>query len=189
MYIFLVQHQVSTGTIHFGNIAGMTNPTLVLVHGAWHSPDHFKPLIQILESHKYKAVGVTCPSSPRTATTIPAPFEDDCEAIRSIILRELDSANVLVIAHSYGGVPASNALRGLSPPARAASNHTTAVTGIAYISAAAIPAGTTFLQALGGQPKQIHDLSAKDGFARVGESGSEHYFYNDLPADEAKHWA
>lgn len=167
----------------------MTKPTVVLVHGAWHSPFHFKPLIEVLESHSYKAVGVTCPSSPRTATATPASFDDDCKAIRSIVLRELASANVLVVAHSYGGVPASNALRDLSPSARAASNHTTSVTDIAYICAAAIPAGTTFLQALGGRPKQIHDLSAQDGFARVGVPGPEYYFYNDLPENEAKHWA
>jgi pimeloyl-ACP methyl ester carboxylesterase len=167
----------------------MTKPTLVLVHGAWHSPAHFKPLIEVLESHNYNVVAVTCPSSSRAATATPATFEDDCEAVRSVVLRELDSANVLVVAHSYGGVPASNALKSLSPSARTASNHATSVTGIAYVCAAALPAGITFLQAIGGQPLQIHDLGANDGFARVGEPGPEYYFYNDLPDDEAKHWA
>jgi len=168
----------------------MAKPTIVIVHGAWHShPAYSKPLIDVLESHNYKAVAVTCPSSPQTATATPATFEDDCEAVRSVVLRELETADVLVVAHSYGGVPASNALQGLSPSARAASNHTTSVVGIAYMCAAALPAGTTFLQALGGQPLQIHDLSANDGFARVGEPGPGHYFYNDLPDDEARHWA
>jgi pimeloyl-ACP methyl ester carboxylesterase len=167
----------------------MTKPTVVLVHGAWHSPAHFQPLIEALESHNYKTAPVSCPSSSPTATATPATFEDDCEAVRSVVLRELDSADVLVVAHSYGGVPSSNSLQGLSPSARAASNHTTSVTGIAYICAAALPTGITFLQAIGGQPLQIHDLRANDGFARVGEPGPEFYFYNDLPGDEAKHWA
>jgi pimeloyl-ACP methyl ester carboxylesterase len=169
--------------------SAMTKLTVVLVHGAWHSPAHFKPLIEVLESHNYKTAAVSCPSSSPSATATPATFEDDCEAVRSVVLRELDTANVLVVAHSYGGVPASNALQGLSPSARAASNHATSVTGIAYICAAALPTGITFLQAIGGQPLQIHDLSANDGFARVGEPGPEFYFYNDLPDDEAKHWA
>jgi pimeloyl-ACP methyl ester carboxylesterase len=167
----------------------MAKPTVVLVHGAWHSPEHFQPLIKVLESHNYRTAAVYCPSSSRTATASPASFEEDCEAVRSAVLHELDSADVLVVCHSYGGVPASNALHGLSPSARAASNHTTSVTGIAYICAAVLPAGITFLQAIGGQPLQIHDLSVHEGYARVGEPGPEYYFYNDLPESEAKHWA
>ena len=174
---------------NYQHTSDMTKPTVVLVHGAWHSPAHFKPLIEVLESHNYKTAAVSCPSSSPSATATPATFEDDCEAVRSVVLRELDTANVLVVAHSYGGVPASNALQGLSPSSRAASDHTTSVAGIAYICAAALPTGITFLQAIGGQPLQIHDLSANDGFARVGEPGPEFYFYNDLPDDEAKHWA
>lgn len=167
----------------------MTNPTIILVHGAWHSPEHFQPLIEALESRNYKVAPVYCPSSTRNVAAPRANFEDDCEAIRSVVLRELDSANVLVVAHSYGGVPSTNALRGLSPSARAASHHTTSVTGIAYMCAAVLPKGITFLQALGGQPKRIHDLSANDGYARVGEPGPKHYFYNDLSDSEAEHWA
>jgi pimeloyl-ACP methyl ester carboxylesterase len=167
----------------------MPKPTIVLVHGAWHSPEHFKPVIEVLESHNYKTAAVSCPSSSPTATATPATFEDDCSAVRSVVLRELESADVLVVCHSYGGVPGSNALQGLSPPARAASNDTTSVTGIAYMCAAVLPAGITFLQAIGGQPLQIHDLSVHEGFARVGEPGPKYYFYNDLPDDEAKHWA
>lgn len=162
-------------------------PTLVLVHGAWHCPKHFEPLIKVLSSHSYKAVGVDCPSTNDTQTQ--STFEDDCDAIRSAVLNELEVADVLVVAHSYGGAPASSALQGLSPAARSASGHTTSVVGIAYICAAVLPAGISFLDALGGKAMAIHDLSAYDGFVRVGEPGPEHYFYNDMRGFEAMHWA
>ena len=161
-------------------------PTLVLVHGAWHSPKHFEPTTKILVSHGYKVVGVDCPSTNNTRTL--STFEDDCEAVRSAVLRELDTADVLVAAHSYGGAVATSALQGLSSTARSGAGHATSVIGIAYICAAVLPAGITFLDAVGGKSLPIHDLSGDDGFVRVGAPGPEHYFYNDLSSSEAKHW-
>lgn len=162
-------------------------PTLVLVHGAWHSTKHFEPLVKVLNSHGYKTIGVNLPSVNDTQTR--STFEDDCETVRSAVLSELNTADVLVAAHSYGGAPASSALQGLSPAARSASGHATSVIGIAYICAAVLPAGITFLDALGGKPVAIHDLSANDGFVRVAEPGPGHYFYNDMQSSEAEHWA
>jgi pimeloyl-ACP methyl ester carboxylesterase len=163
------------------------SPTLVLVHGAWHSPKHFEPLTKVLKSHGYKTIGVECPSTNDTQTR--STFEEDCEAVRSAILTELAAADVLVIAHSYGGAPASSALRDLSQTARSAAGHATSVVGIAYICAAVLPAGITFLDALGGKALAIHDLSADDGFVRVAEPGPAHYFYNDMSSSEVTHWA
>jgi pimeloyl-ACP methyl ester carboxylesterase len=163
-------------------------PTIVLVHGAWHSPKHFDPTTKVLVSHGYKVVGVDCPSTNDTQTL--NTFEDDCEAVRSAVLQELETADVLVAAHSYGGAVATSALQGLSLAARSASGHATSVIGIAYICAAVLPAGISFLDALGGNPVAIHDLSANDGFVRVSSPpGPEHYFYHDLSEEEAKHWA
>jgi pimeloyl-ACP methyl ester carboxylesterase len=162
-------------------------PTLVLVHGAWHSPKHFEPLTQVLTSHGYRTIGVDCPSTNDTQTR--STFEDDCEGVRSAVLKELATADVLVVAHSYGGAPASSALRDLSQTARSAAGQATSVIGIAYICAAVLPAGITFLDALGGNALAIHDLSADDGFVRVAEPGPAHYFYNDLQSSEATRWA
>lgn len=44
------------------------------------------------------------------------------------------------------------------------------------------------MNALGGKPGAIHDLR-DDTFCWVGKPGSHHYFYNDLPEDEAKRWS
>lgn len=162
-------------------------PTLLLVHGAWHCSKHFEPLIEVLNSHGYKTVGVDCPSTNETQTR--ATLQDDSDAVRSAILRELKNADVLVVAHSYGGLPASDATRGLSKTARSASGHATSVVGIAYICAAVLPAGISFLTALGGEPAALHDLSANDGFVRVADPGPGYYFYNDMPKDEAMRWA
>jgi pimeloyl-ACP methyl ester carboxylesterase len=161
---------------------------MLFVHGAWHSAKHFEPTTKVLASHGYKVVGVDCPSTNDTQTL--STFEDDCEAVRSAVLQELETANVLVAAHSYGGAVASSALQNLSSTFRSAAGHATSVIGIAYICAAVLPAGIAFLDAFGGSPVAIHDLSANDGFVRVSNPpGPEHYFYHDLPSSEAKYWA
>lgn len=163
------------------------SPTLVLVHGAWHSAKHFEPLIKILASHGYKCIAVDCPSTNDTQTL--STFEDDCEAVRAAVLHELVSADVLLVPHSYGGTVSTNALQGLSSATRSASGYATSVVGIAYLCAAVLPPGTAFLEPFGGKALPIHDLSANDGLVRVGPPGPQHYFYNDLSESEAAHWA
>lgn len=165
----------------------MPPPTLVLIHGAWHSPKHFEPLIKILDVHGYKSIAVDCPSTNDTQTL--STFDDDCKAIRAAVLQELETADLLVVAHSYGGAVSSSALQGLSTSARSTSGHGTSVIGIAYVCAAVLPAGTAFLDPFGGKALPIHDFSAGDGLVRVGPPGPEYYFYNDLPSSEAAHWA
>lgn len=162
-------------------------PTLVLVHGAWHSPKHLEPLAKILKSHGYKVVNVECPSTNDTQTL--STFDDDCEAVRAVVLHELDTADVLMVPHSYGGTVTTNALEGLASTSRSASGHATSVVGIAYMCAAVLPPGIAFLEPFGGKPLPIHDLSANDGLVRVGPPGPQYYFYNDLSDSEAAHWA
>lgn len=162
-------------------------PTLVLVHGAWHNPKHFEPLIKILASHGYKCIAVDCPSSNDTQTISTA--DDDCTAVRAAVLKELDTADVLVVPHSQGGVAATNALQGLSSATRSASGHVTSVVGIAYLCAALLPVGTAFLEPFGGGPLPVHDLSANDGLVRIGPPGPKDLFYHDLSDSEAAHWA
>jgi len=94
----------------------------------------------------------------------------------------------VVVAHSYGGGPTNNALFGLDAKSRSAAGASTSVRAIAFICSIPLPSGVSFLSALGGRPMAIHDLRTEN-FAWVGEPGPQHYFYNDLPAEEAKKWA
>ncbi|KAJ9618850.1 hypothetical protein H2203_008666 [Taxawa tesnikishii (nom. ined.)] len=90
-----------------------TKPTIILVHGAWHSPTHFSPLTDLLTSAGYTVNAVTLPS----VHTKPAPpdFSADVSTIRSSILSAANSGqDVVVIAHSYGGIPSTEACRGVS---------------------------------------------------------------------------
>jgi pimeloyl-ACP methyl ester carboxylesterase len=89
------------------------------------------------------------------------------------VLEELDTGNnVVVIAHSYGGLPTNNALHGLDAASRSKSSSKSHVAAIVYLAAAPMPPGTSFINVLGGKPGPIHDLRTED-FCWVGEPGPQ----------------
>lgn len=148
-------------------------------------------MIQNLQPrHGYKCIAVALPST-QSPDLPPAGLDDDTSAIRSAALDELDSKNndVVVVAHSYGGCPANNALEGLSKISRKEDGYSTSVLSIVFLSAIPIPASSTFLSALGGKPHPLHDLSRHPEFAYVNHPGPEYYFYNTMSPSEAKFWA
>ncbi|MFD6531007.1 alpha/beta fold hydrolase [Streptomyces sp. NPDC060184] len=83
-------------------------PTLVLVHGAWHLPSTWDLLRGELDTLGYPSLAVKLPTSgPDAHGGVP----DDAEVIRAAC--EGVDGPVVVIAHSYGGIPATEAVAGL----------------------------------------------------------------------------
>lgn len=83
-------------------------PTVVLVHGAWHSPWSWTHVIEGLDQRGLASVTVDLPSC-RPDVDPPADMHADAAEIR----RELDRhADVVLVAHSYGGIPATEAAAG-----------------------------------------------------------------------------
>ena len=158
-----------------------SKPTLVLVHGAWHSPKHFVSLTEDLESHGYKIVAVDLPTMDE-ARQPPADLNDDTAVVRDAVLSELnDDANVVVIAHSYGGGPTNNSLKDLDHQTRNAAGHTTSVTGVIFVCALPIPAGMTLIESFAEH--DIQPLCAPGDMPNAVEA-----FYNDVPAEESAKW-
>ena len=146
----------------------MSKLALVLVHGSWHCPEHFGPLVEVLEGHGYKCVTVALPST-QSPELPPATLEDDTAAVRYAVMSELDQGNnVVVVAHSYGGTPANNALKDLDSKSRSSAGASTSVLALAFLCAIPYPANVSFVKGLGGKPAAIHDLRTED-FAWVGK--------------------
>ena len=75
--------------------------TVVLVHGAWHSPSHWNSLIPQLSM---PTVAVDLPSSGSGRAD--ADMHADAAAIRRVLD---EHKQVTLVAHSYGGIPATEA--------------------------------------------------------------------------------
>lgn len=110
-------------------------PTLLLVHGAWHGSWCWEPLQAVLEHRGWTVATVDLPTvhSPDKAGL---PLGADADAVSAAI--DGIDGDVVVVAHSYGGVPVSEAAR---PPA---ARH------IVYVSAFVLDAGESLLAAVGG---------------------------------------
>ena len=89
----------------------MTAPTtFVLVHGAWHRPSTFDPLRAELDALGHPSVAVNLPTAgpdPRGG------LAEDAAAVRAAIEAVGDDGPVVVLAHSYGGIPATQGAAGL----------------------------------------------------------------------------
>jgi Alpha/beta hydrolase family len=86
-----------------------SKPEFVLVPGAWHSPEAFKPTSDILEKAGFTFHGV--PLKSFGASPPLRSFDPDVEVIRDAVNRVLSSGkDIVIIYHSYGSVPGSEAL-------------------------------------------------------------------------------
>ena len=83
----------------------MTLPSVLLVPGAWHKPDHFRPLIDELADVDVHTVTLT--SSGDDPATL-RDMHSDAEVIARAV--EAIDRPVVVVAHSYGGLPATQGL-------------------------------------------------------------------------------
>ncbi|KAF2667108.1 alpha/beta-hydrolase [Microthyrium microscopicum] len=166
-------------------------PTIVLVHGAFHVPAAYEPLTSILESSGYR---VSAPHLPSTED-IPAiaSMDPDVETIRSAVLKELgDGQDVVMFLHSYGGVPGSEALRGLSKSDRKASGEQTGVIAIVCGGANLLEEGEALSDHQVMEPKvaQFYFEQAMkdgDGYLRVSPEDAVSFFYGSQSPDVISH--
>ena len=83
----------------------MTLPSLLIVPGAWHKPDHFRALVDELSGIDVHTVTLTSSGDdPAALRDMYADAEVIAQAVAAI------DGPVVVVAHSYGGVPTTQGL-------------------------------------------------------------------------------
>lgn len=129
-----------------------SHPSFLIVPGAWHQPEAYGTLVTSLRKAGYSAIVSSLPScdpqDPQKATC-----SADAEAIRKQILQLLEDEgkHVIVVCHSYGGIPGGGAALGLSKIARAKEGKQGGVTGLVFVSGFVVPEGSSLLITLGGK--------------------------------------
>lgn len=162
----------------------MSGISFVLVSGAWHTAQYWDAVVSLLRSAGHEAVAVALPSASANRD---ADFAGDLSAVRNAIAAETERGrDVVVVAHSFGGVVGSSAVKGLAVPAAGGGR----IIGLVLIASGFMPSGTSFLDALGGSPPPFWHVA--DGLAEfvdgVGPAELRAMFYHDLPADEGEVW-
>jgi pimeloyl-ACP methyl ester carboxylesterase len=123
-------------------------PTLLLVHGAWHGTWAWRRLAEELSDLDVRTVGLPSVGSDPAAL---GDLRTDAEAVRAAAV--VVDGPVLVCAHSYGGVPATEGLAGLRN-----------VVGVVYLCAFQLDIGESLLGAVGGRAPGWWDLHRREGY-------------------------
>jgi pimeloyl-ACP methyl ester carboxylesterase len=165
----------------------MFKPTIVLVPGCWYPVATFDKLVAALESRGYKAVVVALPSS--TSNSPDATFLDDITAVRTAIEAETSAGrDVVVAAHSYGGLPAHSGSKGLTVGSPEPTSTGGKVIGFVLMASGFTMTGMCFLDPTGGVPPPQWKANKETGFAELLVDPVD-MFFHDLPAEEGKMWA
>ena len=165
-------------------------PTLLFVPGAWHKPSCYDKITALLqEKHGLRCVSITLPS---TKGDPEATFKDDIDTARAVISTETSQGrNVVVIAHSYGGMVGNSAIKGFDRPRGASSSTSTPSTGhvigLILIASGYTLTGLAFMDPFFGHPPPQWRVNKETGFADIVIDPKE-FFYHDLPLEEAEYW-
>ncbi|KAJ5579971.1 uncharacterized protein N7459_005956 [Penicillium hispanicum] len=118
-------------------------PTVVLVHGAWHTPPNYQSYITALQAQGFT---VHCPHLPTCNGARPptASQPDDIACVRALVQQLVDAGKrVLMIMHSYGGVVGTGAVEGLSFAERKSAGQAGGVIHLLYMCAYILAPGST----------------------------------------------
>ncbi|KAF7943227.1 hypothetical protein EAE96_011161 [Botrytis aclada] len=161
-------------------------PEFVMVPGAWHSPECFKPTTDILVAKGYKVHGISLKSvgaSPHLED-----FQPDVETIRNKIDSLLSTSTPLILVyHSYGGIIGSSALDNYITtisPSTTPLSPSGLIRHLVYIAAFCLPKSVSFMAAVNHVPTPWWSISLDS--KAVTCSDPYEIFYNDISRDKAQ---
>lgn len=168
-------------------------PTLVFIPGSWHKPNCYDKITTLLQNeHNLKCVSITLPSTVGNPNVT---FKDDMDAARHAISSEMaQTRDIIVIAHSYGGMVGNSAIKGLTQPiaSKTSTGPHPSRPGPGYVRALVLIAsgftitGLSFMDPLFGVPPPSWRINRASGYAELVVDPHK-LFYHDLSDDEANY--
>lgn len=154
-----------------------SKPTILFVPGAWHKSACYTPVIQKLNAQGYDT------ATAELASVGPVPglqtWADDVANIQKEVAGLADAGKkIVIVAHSYGSLPAGEAIKGHLLREREAEGKPGGVVHFVYVSAFVLPPSTSLMDALGGKDLPWFQVSASK--LEVEPEDPATIFYNDL---------
>ncbi|KAI1461348.1 alpha/beta-hydrolase [Annulohypoxylon moriforme] len=133
-------------------------PVVVIIHGAFFSPLHYRRLIEPLRSQGYVVISPPMTTTGLDDTVGGKTYVDDVKRLLELLTPYLDDGReVVVLGHSQGGIAASALTEGQTVEDRKARGSKGGIKAVIYLTALAIPTkGATLLGLLGGTPPPIY---------------------------------
>jgi alpha-beta hydrolase superfamily lysophospholipase len=127
-------------------------PVIAIVQGAWHRAIHYQGLVQSLTNNGFTVLQPDNVTAGKDEDIKGKTHLDDVEAIRKSLQPLLDKGQrIILVCHSYGGIPGSAAVEGYQVHEREAKGLPGGISHVVYIAAFALPVkGLSLLTAAGG---------------------------------------
>ncbi|KAM5349932.1 hypothetical protein ACJ41O_006437 [Fusarium nematophilum] len=110
-------------------------PVILLVHGAWHRPLHYRVLINALNAEGFTVLAPPLASSGYDDSVDGKTYHDDVKRIHDVLLPLLNEGRTAIgVGHSYGGVPLTAAIQGHTVAERASKGLKGGISSAIYIS-------------------------------------------------------
>jgi len=125
--------------------------TIVLVPGSFAPADLYTEFAGVLAKHGLETSVIDTPSVGRREGKAPATMTEDADEIKRVVLPLIDQGKeVVLVAHSYGGIPTTQSLETLSQKARSAQGKSGGVKKVVYMTAVILQAGVSNFELFGG---------------------------------------
>ena len=133
-------------------MADSSKPMILLVPGAWLHPSTYVRFLDILKAAGYPTLLVSYPSH-NPAHPFTADVAGDSQSIRDNVLVPLieeQGKEVVLVMHSYGGMPGSVASNGLGKTQRTQEGKRGGVLGLVFVSGFVLQEGASVADGQGG---------------------------------------
>ncbi|KAJ5537739.1 hypothetical protein N7494_007218 [Penicillium frequentans] len=158
--------------------------TILFVPGAWHNPDCYDPVVSRLEAVNYKTEKVHLPTVGPSTHYLN--FDEDVAQIRRQIKHAVNAGQeVVVVVHSYGGLPSNEAIKGLDINTRQKMGLTGGVTHLFFCCSFVIAEGQSLISAFGGN--DLPWFRVADDKLEVNVADPDKVFYNDCDDVQVEH--
>lgn len=139
-----------------------SKPVIVIIHGAFFAPVHYRKLIEPLRAQGYVVLAPPMPSTGLDDSAAGKTYVDDAKRILEYLIPYLDEGKeAVIVGHSQGGIAASALTEGQTVEDRKAKGLKGGVRSVVYLAALAIPTkGASLLGLLGGTPPPIYKEEA-----------------------------
>ncbi|KAH7310603.1 Alpha/beta hydrolase fold-1 [Stachybotrys elegans] len=159
-------------------------PTLVIVPGSFGPVSLYADFADTLLRHGVKSKIVDTPSVGRRPGLAPGTMSDDVDEIVRVVAPLLDQGlQVVLLTHSYGGIPGTQSLEKLSRKAREAQGKQGGVEKIVYLSSVVLQVGVCNLDLFG--PNLPTFVTLEDDYMHLDAEASAPLTFSDLPPEEA----
>ncbi|KAL7915876.1 hypothetical protein GGI35DRAFT_485339 [Trichoderma velutinum] len=158
-------------------------PHIFIIPGAWHPGSVMNLFIQSLEAAGFSAETTTNRSAGNAGITV----QDDVAHVQSLLIPQIDEGkDVVVVAHSYGGVVGSGAIAGLDKRGREALGLKGGVIGIICIAALMSTPEQSVLEKREGKMSPWVDTSKLETEGVTYTSNQIEVLYHDVSPELAK---